>query len=196
MKISRWTLLPLCRAMARSGHEQPVYPSYYPHEIEIAAVDAASGGRPAARGQAARLCRRRPALRRGAAERSAPSSRWAPSWSSGSTRARRLPGTRLGLRRVGAIVREMAARAETWSPIPIRSRPCTATICTMPTWRRPPGTRFWAAARPPSRLKVRAEGASGADLVRPEWRTEGADWDAAIDEVGAGGPRRPPPASR
>ena len=24
--------------MARGGHEQPVYPSYYPHEIEIAAL--------------------------------------------------------------------------------------------------------------------------------------------------------------
>ena len=28
----------LVAPVARSGHEQPVYPSYYPHEIEIAAV--------------------------------------------------------------------------------------------------------------------------------------------------------------
>ncbi|MEX0591441.1 MAG: hypothetical protein WD207_10160, partial [Xanthobacteraceae bacterium] len=24
--------------IARSGHESPVYPSYYPHEIELAAI--------------------------------------------------------------------------------------------------------------------------------------------------------------
>ena len=28
----------LVAPVARSGHEQPVYPSYYPHEIEIAAL--------------------------------------------------------------------------------------------------------------------------------------------------------------
>ena len=28
----------LAATVARSGHELPVYPSYYPHEIEIAAM--------------------------------------------------------------------------------------------------------------------------------------------------------------
>ena len=36
-----------------------------------------------------------------------------------------------------------------------------------------------------SGLKVRAEGALAQNLIRPEWRAEGADWDAAIAEVGA-----------
>ena len=35
-------------------------------------------------------------------------------------------------------------------------------------------------------LKVRAEGALAASLVRPEWRADGADWDALIQEVDAG----------
>jgi hypothetical protein len=34
-------------------------------------------------------------------------------------------------------------------------------------------------------LKVRAEGALARSLVRPEWSTEGADWDAAVADVGA-----------
>ena len=34
-------------------------------------------------------------------------------------------------------------------------------------------------------LKVRAEGALAQDIVRPEWRTEGADWDAVVHEVDA-----------
>ena len=33
------TLALLLAPIARSGHEQPVYPSYYPHEIEIATVE-------------------------------------------------------------------------------------------------------------------------------------------------------------
>ena len=32
------TAAALAVTAARSGHEQPVYPSYYPHEIEIAAM--------------------------------------------------------------------------------------------------------------------------------------------------------------
>src|SRR5262249_23722754 len=35
------------------------------------------------------------------------------------------------------------------------------------------------AARP---LKVRASGALAERLVRPEWRTEGDEWDAAVEE--------------
>jgi hypothetical protein len=33
------TVALLLAPIARSGHEQPVYPSYYPHEIEIATVE-------------------------------------------------------------------------------------------------------------------------------------------------------------
>ncbi len=54
----------LVAPMARSGHEQPVYPSYYPHEIEIAAMAPQRAADAHARRQAACLCRRRPALRR------------------------------------------------------------------------------------------------------------------------------------
>ncbi len=35
-------------------------------------------------------------------------------------------------------------------------------------------------------LKLRAEGALAQSLVRPEWRAEGGDWDAVIQEVDAG----------
>ena len=57
------TAAALSVTVARSGHEQPVYPSYYPHEIEIADDGAAACGRPHARRQAARLCRRCRAIR-------------------------------------------------------------------------------------------------------------------------------------
>ena len=71
-----------------------------------------------------------------------------------------------------------------WSPIPIRSRRCTATICTTSTWRRPRRRDLRGAAA--GGLKLRAEGALAQSLVRPEWRTEGGDWDAVIQEVDAG----------
>jgi hypothetical protein len=35
-------------------------------------------------------------------------------------------------------------------------------------------------------LKLRTESALAQSLVRPEWRADGADWDAAIQEVEAG----------
>jgi hypothetical protein len=42
------------------------------------------------------------------------------------------------------------------------------------------------AAAPPPSLKVRAEGALAVALVPPEWRTEGAGWDAVVEAVDAG----------
>jgi hypothetical protein len=41
-------------------------------------------------------------------------------------------------------------------------------------------------AVPGGGLKVRAEGALAQGLIRAEWRAEGADWDAVIQEVDAG----------
>ena len=66
--LSRWRSCSLA-PVARSGHEQPVYPSYYPHEIEIATMAPRAGGRAPARRQAARLRRRRAGLRRRARRR-------------------------------------------------------------------------------------------------------------------------------
>ena len=45
-------------------------------------------------------------------------------------------------------------------------------------------TRLLDATASPRTPRVKAEGVL-AGLVRPEWRTEGPDWDAAVEEVGA-----------
>ena len=74
-------LLPLAVApAARSGHELPVYPSYYPHEIEIATVAPERAAPLLLDGKPPRLCRRRAALcrrrRRTPSGRSSRSARW------------------------------------------------------------------------------------------------------------------------
>ena len=62
--ICGFTSLRWSSRVARSGHEPPVYPSYYPHEIDIAMVAPERAAELLA-GQDARLCRqpRLPALR-------------------------------------------------------------------------------------------------------------------------------------
>ena len=53
--------------MARGGHELPVYPSYYPHEIEIRTLSPDRADNELRKGEI-RLCQRRFGPRRGTAE--------------------------------------------------------------------------------------------------------------------------------
>ena len=168
----------LVAAMAKSGHELPVYPSYYPHEIEIRTIAPEDGCRSHARGQAARLCRRDPGFAGASAQhRSAPWNR------SGLFVVVRLdPDSPLAADEASAcataeaIVRDMAARpTPAASPsIPIRSRPGMATISIMSIAPRTRGSAFWAAERrrpPASRCAPAAR--RRASLVRAEWLAEG-----------------------
>jgi hypothetical protein len=172
--------------VARSGHEQPVYPSYYPHEIEIAAL---------APQRAAELMRAgKLHAYVGAMPAGAPADTMGSVQSLGTFVVVRLnPVSPLArddtsaCAAVGAIVRDMAARA-VGSGLIIHPYPVTpwhgdylhhADLAEAAAARFSEG-----GADAGSSLKVRTEGTVAQGLVRPEWNSEAADWDAAIAEVG------------
>ena len=171
---ARWCWL---ATVARSGHELPVYPSYYPHEIEIAAMaperaaelmragklHAYVGGAPASPP--------RPATRIGTVEslgafvvvRLNPDSPLANDEASACAAA-------------AAIVRDMAARAGSSGfvahPYPVT--PFHGDYLAHADRAEAARARILGgdAAPLPADLKVRAGGA-GARLVRPEWLSDG-----------------------
>lgn len=174
--------------VARSGHELPVYPSYYPHEIEIAAM---------APQRAAELMR---AGKLHAFVGAAPDFTGMPTDAMGSVPSlgsfvvvRLNPASPLAgdeasaCAAAGTIVRDMAARAG-GSGLIIHPYPVTpwhgdylhhADLAEAAIARF---SRGGADTGP--NLKVRMDGAVVQGLVRPEWITEGPDWDAAVAEVG------------
>ena len=91
---------------------------------------------------------------------------------------------------VGAIVREMATKGGDAIAHPYPVTPLHGDYLHHADLAEAASARFAgggadARASAARSLKVRAEGALAQDLVRPEWRTEGADWDAVIYEVDA-----------
>ena len=160
--------------MARSGHEQPVYPSYYPHEIEIAAMAPQRAAELHARRQAACLCRRRAGFRRRARQ-----TRIGSVESLGAFVVVRLnPDSPLAkdeasaCAAAAAIVRDMAARAG-GSGFIVHPYPVTPLHgdYLAPCRSRRGGAAAHSgggdAAALPGDLKVRAEGALAQSLVRP-----------------------------
>jgi hypothetical protein len=172
--------------VARSGHELPVYPSYYPHQIAIetmppgraadllrdATLHAYLGPEPRFPSSVPTSIRTVESLgsfvivRINPAARSAQDERWACAV-------------------VETIVRDMAGKAGfVFHPYPVtplhgdylchvdRAVSAKARLLGAP------------AALPPRNLMVKASGAL-ADLVHPEWLAKGSDWDAAVEEIDA-----------
>lgn len=181
----------LVSPMARSGHELPVYPSYYPHEIEIAAL---------APERAAELMR---AGKLHAYMGSAPIFASAPAGAIGTVESlgafvvvRLDPDSALAkddasvCATATAIVRDMAARAGGSGLIvhPYPVTPWHGDYLQHADRAEAARQRMLAgdAAPLPGSLRVRAGSALARALVRPEWLADGA-WDAAIEEVSAAG---------
>jgi len=179
-------LLLVTLSVARGGHEMPVYPSYYPHEIAIetmpperaadllrdAKLHAYLGAEPRFPGAVPRSIRAVESLGSFVIVRINPA---APS----------AQDEQSACAVVETIIRDMADKAGfVFHPYPVtpfhgdylyhvdRAEAAKAQLLGAPT------------AVPPSRLTVMADGAL-ASLVRPEWRAQGPDWDAAVEEVGA-----------
>jgi len=172
--------------VARGGHELPVYPSYYPHEIAIetmpperaadlfrdATLHAYLGAEP--RFPSAVPASIRPVeslgsfviVRINPAAPSAQDERWACSV-------------------VETIIRDMADKTGfLFHPYPVT--PLHGDYLYHVDQAEAEKTRLLdaPAASPPRNLMVEASGAL-ADLVRPEWRAKGSDWDAAVEEIDA-----------
>jgi len=183
----------LLAPVARSGHEQPVYPSYYPHEIEIAAVapqtaaellgkgklHAYVGGVPGFTAAPGKDIAAVPSLGTFVVVKISPTSALAKDEASAC-----------GL--VAAVVRALAARGGDAVAHPYPVTPLHGDYLHHADLAEAAKARFGAAAPanvPPAsqvNLKVRAEGALATGLVPPQWRTDRADWDAVVGEVDAG----------
>jgi len=176
---------------ARSGHELPVYPSFYPHEIDIETL---------APERAAQL------LRDGKIQAFV---------GNGSRFAGALPKAIGEIQSLGAflivrvnpasplardetsacavtrtVLRDLATRAGDFIFHPYPVTPWHGDYLHYADLAEEAKARLLAAPPGASNsglvgLKVKAEGASAARLVRPDWRAEGTTWDASLEEVDA-----------
>jgi hypothetical protein len=197
MRVSRALLLAagfaLIVPLARSGHEAPVYPSYYPHEIEIAAIaprqagDLMRGGKLHAYLGGALDFGGAPPAHIGVVEslgamvvvRLNPESTLAGDEASACAAA-------------GALVRDLQARAA-GSGLVVHPYPVTpwhgdylvhADLAESVRARIAAGGSD-ASASAGGAVKVRSQGALVQRLARPEWTGGGADWDFLVEEVDA-----------
>ena len=169
--------------VARGGHELPIYPSFYPHEIEIKTLAPEHAAERAARWQDPGLYRPRlglPARRR---PTSARSNRSAHSSSCASIRARARAGRGSACAVVEAVVRALAAAERFHSA----SLPGHAVPRRLPSSRRSRGGRARRASRrrraPAGDLKIKARGSLAQS--HPDWSAREADWDAEVIEIDA-----------
>jgi hypothetical protein len=175
----------LTLGVARGGHELPVYPSYYPHEIAIETMPP---------GRAADLLRDATLQAylgaespfRGAVPASIGAVESLGSFVIVRTNTEQLAqDERSACAVVEAIIRDMAGKAGfVLHPNPVT--PWHGDYLYHVDRAEAEKTRLLGApaASPPHNLRVRAGGML-AGLVRPEWWAQGPDWDAAVEEVGA-----------
>src|SRR3984893_2505867 len=171
--------------VARGGHELPVYPSYYPHEIAIetmpsehaadllrdAKLQAYLGAEPRFPGALAASIRAVESLGSFVIVRINPQ--------------RPAQDERSACAFVEAIVRDMAGKdGFVFHPYPVT--PLHGDYLYHVDRAEAEKTRLLdaPAASPPRILMVRAGGML-ANLVRSEWRAQGSDWDATVEEVDA-----------
>ncbi len=177
----------LLAGAARGGHELPVYPSYYPHEIAIETVppdraadllrdskiQAYLGAEPRFSGELPANLRAVDSLGSFVVLRVNPASS-------------RVADEASLCDRVRTSVRDLAGRSGfVFHPYPVtpfhgdylyhadRAEAATARFLELPPAAPPPG------------LKIRAAGPL-ALVVRPEWRAQGAEWDAELAQIDAG----------
>ena len=170
---------------ARSGHESPVYPSFYPQEIELmtAAPDRAAdlllaGKIQAYIGNVPRFA--------GAPPNSIDSIE-----SLGSlvvVRINPARDERSACTIADTLVRDLADRARDMVVHPYPVTPFNGDYLHYVDLAESAKARFLASGTGPSpdvRLKVRARGGLAGSVVRDAWRTQDSDWDAEVVEVGA-----------
>jgi hypothetical protein len=179
-------------SVARSGHELPVYPSYYPHEIEITAMSPERAAVQMIAGKLHAYVGRRPDFP------GAPPKSIGFAESLGAFIVLRLnPESPVARDEASAcaaartIMREMAARGGdagfVTHPYPVT--PWHGDYLIHADLAELARTRLVDSTAAPSAgygIKVRVESAIAEHLVRPEWRSSPTDWDAAVTEVDAG----------
>jgi hypothetical protein len=192
-RLARLLVLPVALAAvssAWSGHELPIYPSYYPQEIRIETVD---------QDQAADLLL---ASRIQAYLGAAPAFTLGLPDSIGTVESlgsfvvvRLNPGSASAKDEASAcalskaLLRGMRRRGAGFVFHPYPVTPFHGDYLDYADLAEAAKTRLSEGADEASAdaaaLTVKAEGALAQSLLRPEWQRPGADWDAAVEEVSA-----------
>jgi hypothetical protein len=180
----------IASTVARSGHEQPVYPSYYPHEIEIAAVPPELAPELLGTGKLHAYVGRAPA------PTAAPPGAIGEVESLGSFIVVRVNPDSVIARdeaaacaAAGELARliGMGAGAAdlTFHPYPVT--PFHGDYLYHDDRAEAARQRLLSAdaATLPGQLKVQAAGTLARRLVRPDWVVDSGEWDVAIEEVSA-----------
>lgn len=174
-------------SVARGGHEVPVYPSYYPHEIAIETMPPERAADLLGDAKLHAYLSPRPPF-----PDAVPSSVRAVESLGSFVIVRINPehmvqDERSACAVVDAILRDMAGKGGfVFHPYPVT--PLHGDYLYHVDRAEAEKTRLLGtpAASPPQKLLVRADGMT-ASLVRPEWRTKGSGWDAAVEEIDAAG---------
>jgi hypothetical protein len=191
LKVKSWSVLLVLAALlvslgvARGGHELPIYPSYYPHEIAIetmppehaadllrdAKIQAYLGAEPRFPGAMPASVHAVESLGSFVIVRINPE--------------RSAQDERSACAVIEAIVRDMAGKdGFVFHPYPVT--PLHGDYLYHVDRAEAEKRRLVGApaGSPPRNLMVRADRML-ASLVRPAWRAQGQDWDAAVEEVDA-----------
>lgn len=182
----------LAAGAARSGHELPVYPSYYPHEIEITSVAGADAGKLLRAGKLHAYVGGAPA-----GLSAAPKVIGTVETLGSLVVVRVNPASPLAGDEVSAcaalssVIRSMAARTGTndftFHPYPIT--PWHGDYLSHADRAEEARQRVLnvAAAAPAVAVQVRADGALAKSLISTEMTTKGAEWDVTIEDVDVAG---------
>ena len=179
--------------LARGGHELPVYPSYYPHEIEIKTVTPEQAGGLLLQGKMQAYVGGAPKF-----------SEQPPDWmrtveSLGAMVSVRInpasslihdDATTCTIARV--VLRDVSGKGVDFIFHPYPVTPFHGDYLNHVDLAEATKARVVADAGEisqqfPRALKVAAAGALARSLVRPDWYTQGSDWDAVIEETDAAG---------
>ena len=175
--------------VARSGHELPVYPSYYPHEIEIATVaseraadllrdgkmHAYVGGTPRFSGAIPETITAVESFGSFVIVRVNPASPLA------KDEASICALTRAAIREIGGKASELITHP--YPVTPFHGDFLNHVDLAAAAKARLLGNPTDAAGAIVGELKVRTVGALARSLVRAEWQAGESDWDVAINEV-------------
>jgi hypothetical protein len=175
---------------ARSGHELPVYPSYYPHEIDIRAVAADEAGRLIAAGKMQAYVGGAPSFGGAPAPVRTVASLGELIVARVNRESRWGGSDALACAAVQTLVRDLAAKRVDMIPHPYPVTPFHGDYLhhfdrAESAWKRflegPPD----ADAPAITELKVRVDGTVAARLVHASIRAGGPDWDIELSAVDA-----------
>lgn len=173
--------------VARSGHELPVYPSYYPHEIRIESVSPDRAGELLRGGKIQAHVGAGPHFPGDLPEGIVTIGSLGASVVVHVNPASPLANDEPSICALGqSVVRDLARKDGDFVFHPYPVTPLHGDYLHHVDLAEAARARFRDAPSPLGDLKLKALDARAMSLVRPEWRARGTEWDVAIETIDAG----------